>query len=48
MLDKLVNIINFSLSGGNQMTIKDKTFGYSGAISYKNSFHFIKINSKLF
>ena len=34
--------LTFSLSGGNKMTIKDKTFGYSGAISYKNKFSFIK------
>ena len=36
------NGINFSLSGGNQMTINDKTLGYSGAISYKNKFSFYK------
>ena len=36
------NGINFSLSGGNQMTINDKTLGYSGAISYKNKFSFNK------
>ncbi len=36
------NGVNFSISGGNQTTINDKTIGYSGAISYKNKFSFYK------
>ena len=34
------NGINFSISGGNQQTINEKTYGYNGAISYKNTFSF--------
>ena len=34
------NAANFSLSGGNQFTVGEKTFGYSGALSYKNSFSY--------
>ena len=33
---------SLSLSGGNQITIQDKTIGYSGAFSYKNKFSFYK------
>ena len=33
---------SFSLSGGNQITLEDKTFGFSGAVSYKNKFSFYK------
>ena len=34
------NGINFSISGGDQQTINEKTYGYNGAISYKNTFSF--------
>ncbi len=34
------NGLNFSLSGGDQQTIDGKTYGYNGAISYKNTFSF--------
>ncbi|MGC6491191.1 MAG: TonB-dependent receptor domain-containing protein [Flavobacteriales bacterium] len=34
------NGTNFSLSGGDQQTINGKTYGYSGAISFKNSYSY--------